>query len=129
VFVDNLDRYCGNSLLSTVIKITVRGECLSLSGPAPLDPSLTTSRRNTLPAVLIQRVAFHVSLRLLFYHFCSFCRFLILNDLSCFVANCDHTSEWVHLVCTWIGIAMRWVTLQKSLLAFLLPPLKMQFSL
>ena len=36
------------------------------------------------------------------------------------VANCDHTSEWVHWVHACIGIAMQWVTLRKSLLAFLL---------
>ena len=45
------------------------------------------------------------------------------------MANCDHTSEWVHWVRACIGIAMLWVTLRKSLLTFLLPACKMQFSL
>jgi len=44
-------------------------------------------------------------------------------------ANCDHTSKWVHWVYVCIWIALRWVTLRKSLLAFLLPVRKMQFSL
>jgi hypothetical protein len=50
-------------------------------------------------------------------------------DYSGVVANCDHMSEWVHWVRACIGIAMLWVTLRKSLLAFLLPARKMQFSL
>jgi len=45
------------------------------------------------------------------------------------VANCDHTSEWVHRVRACIWIAMGWVMLRKSLLAFLLPVCKMQFCL
>jgi hypothetical protein len=53
----------------------------------------------------------------------------ILNHHSCVVANCDHTSEWVHWLRACIGIAMRWVTLRKSLLAFLLPARNIQFSL
>jgi hypothetical protein len=43
--------------------------------------------------------------------------------------NCDHISEWVHWARACIGIAMRWVTLRKPLLAFLPPVRKMQFSL
>jgi len=45
------------------------------------------------------------------------------------VANCDHTSDWVHSVHACIGIAMQWVMLQKSLLAFLLPLHTIPFSL
>ena len=52
--------------------------------------------------------------------FFSFCRSHIEHDHSGVVANCDHTSEWVHWVRPCIGIAMRWVTLWKSLLTFLL---------
>ena len=57
------------------------------------------------------------------------CRSPMLNESSGVVANCDHMSEWVHWVRACIGIAMRWVTLRKSLLTFLLPARKMQFSL
>jgi len=39
-------------------------------------------------------------------------------------AICDHTSEWLHWARACIGIAMRWVTLRKPLLAFLLPARK-----
>jgi len=42
------------------------------------------------------------------------------NQNSGVVANCDHTSDWVHWVHACIGIAMPWVTLRKSLLMFLL---------
>jgi len=61
--------------------------------------------------------------------FFSFCRSPILNDHSSVVANCDHTSEWIHGVCACIGIAMQWVTMPKSLFPFLLPASKMQFTL
>jgi len=43
-------------------------------------------------------------------------------------ANCDHSSEWDHRACACIGIALRCVRLPKSLLAFLLPVCKMQFT-
>jgi len=52
-----------------------------------------------------------------------------LKEHSGVVANCDHSSEWVHLVHACIGIAMYWVILRKSLHVFLLPAHKMQFSL
>jgi len=65
----------------------------------------------------------------LFHCFFLFCRSPILNDYSGIVANCDNRLHCVHWVCTCIRIAMRWVMLQKSLLAFLLPVCKMQFSL
>jgi hypothetical protein len=58
----------------------------------------------------------------------SLCWSPILNKCSGIVANCNHTSEWVHWVRACISIAMRLVTLGKSLLAFLLPARKMQFS-
>ena len=45
------------------------------------------------------------------------------------MANCDNTSQCVYWVCTCNGIALRWVTLQISLLAFHLPARNMQFSL
>jgi len=66
------------------------------------------------------RVVSHIALQSPFHRFFSLCRSPILNKHSGVVANCDHTSEWVHWVHACIGIAMQWVTLRKSLLAFLL---------
>jgi len=62
------------------------------------------------------------------------CEFLlcpspILNEHSGVVANCDYISEWVDSLRACIEIAMRWVTLRKSDLSYLLPARKMQFSL
>jgi hypothetical protein len=45
------------------------------------------------------------------------------------MANCDYMSKWVLWARSWIVIALRWVTLQKPPLAFILPAGKMQFSL
>ena len=77
----------------------------------------------------IQHVAFHIALWSLFHRFFSFCRSPRLNHHSGVVANCDHTSEWVCWVRGCIGIAMRWMIQQKSLLIFLLIAHKSQFSL
>jgi len=77
----------------------------------------------------IRHVALYIALQSLFYHFFAFSRSPILNDYACVVANCDHTSEWVHWVCACIWIAMWCVKLRQLLLAFLLPARKMQFSL
>jgi len=79
--------------------------------------------------VLIPRVTLHINLHSQFPRFFSLCCSPIVHVHSGIVANCDYTSEWVHCVRAWIGIAMLWVTLQKSLLMFLLPASKMQFSL
>jgi hypothetical protein len=51
--------------------------------------------------------------------FFSLCRSPIVDKHSGVVANCDHTSEWVHWVHACIGIAMQCVTQRKSLLTFL----------
>jgi len=110
-------------------KFSVRPEWLRQSGRAPSEPSETPRWRVTPPAASIPRVTLHIALRSLFHRFFLLCRSPILNERSGVVANCDHTSEWVHWVRACIGIAMRWVTLRKSLLAFLLPERKMQFSL
>jgi hypothetical protein len=48
--------------------------------------------------------------------FFSLCRSTIGDKHSAGVANCDHTSEWVHWVHTSIGIAIQRLTLRKSLL-------------
>jgi hypothetical protein len=61
--------------------------------------------------------------------FISLCQSPIVNEHSVVVANCDHTSVWVHIVHSCIIIAMQWVALRKSLLTFLLPAHTLQFSL
>jgi len=110
-------------------KYSVRAEWLRQSGRGPSKPSETPRWRITPRSASIQCVALYIGLRSLFHCLFAFCRSPILNDHSRVVANCDNTSEWVHWVHTCIGIAMRWVTLRISLLAFLLPVRKMQFSL
>ena len=86
---------------------------------APSEPSETPSWRFTPRPASIQRVTFHITIWSLFHRSFSFCRFPFLNDHAGVVANCDHTSEWVHWVRACIGIPMGWVTLRQSLLAFL----------
>jgi len=110
-------------------KYYVRAKWLRQSGRAPSEPSETPWWRITPHPASIHRVTLYIALRLLFHCLFAFCQSLILNDHSRLVANCDHTSEWVHRVRVSIMIGMRWVTLQISLLAFLLPARKMQFSL
>jgi len=114
---------------SSAKNISVRAEWLRPSGRAPSEPSETSRWRVTPRPASIPRVALHIALRSLFHHCFLLCRSPIINERTGVVANCDHTSEWVHWVHACIGIAMRWVTLRKSLLAFLLPARKMQFSL
>jgi len=110
-------------------KYSVGAEWLQQSGRAPSEPSQTLRWRMTRRLASIQWVAFYITLRSL-----SHCVFVywwspILNNHTGVVANCDHTSEWVHWVRACIGIAMEWVMLRKSLLTFCLPARKMQFSL
>jgi hypothetical protein len=110
-------------------KYSVRAEWLRHSGRASSEPSETPRLRITPRPASIQRVALNIALRSLVHCLFAFCWSPILNDHSGVVANCDNTSEWVHWVRACIGIAMRWVTLPISLLAFLLPARKMQLSL
>jgi hypothetical protein len=110
-------------------KYSVRAEWLRQSGHALSQPSETPRWRITPRSTSIQRVALYIALRSLFHCLFAFCWSPILNDDSGIVANCDNTSEWVLWVRVYIGIAMRWVKLRISLLAFLLPARKMQFSL
>jgi hypothetical protein len=110
-------------------RYSVRVEWFSQSERAPSEPSETPWWRNTSHPGSIKCVALSIALRSLFYCVIVFCWSPILNDESGVVANCDNTSEWVRWVCASIGIAMRWVTLRISLLAFLLHARNMQFSL
>jgi len=108
--------------------ISVQVEWPHLSGHASSEPSETPRWQMTPWLASIQRVTFHVALWWLFHCFFSFCRSPISNGHSGVVANRDHTSEWFHWARACIGISMRWVTLQKSLLGFLQPVRTMQFS-
>jgi len=85
--------------------------------------------QNSLHLTSIPQVALHIALQSQFHHFFSLSRSPISKKHSGVVANSDHTSEWVYWVCSCIRIALQWVTLRKSLLAFLLPARKAQFSL
>ena len=108
-------------IISTSAKhISVQAEWLRHSGRALSKPSETPRWRITLRQVSIPRVALHIAHQSPFHHFFSPCRSPILNKHSGVVANCDHTSEWVHCVDTCIRIAMQWVTLRISLRRFLL---------
>ena len=100
--------------------ISIRAEWLRQSGRAPSEPSERPRWQITPRPASIPRVALHIAHRSPFRRFFSLCRSRILNKHSGVVANCDHTSEWVHWVHAWIGIAMQRVTLRKSVLAFLL---------
>jgi len=113
---------------SSAKNISVRVEWLCQSGRALSEPSETPWWRITLRLASIPRVTLQIALRSLFQHFFSLCWSPILNEYSGVVANSDCTLELVHWVRACIGIGMRWVTLQKSLLALLLPARKMQFS-
>jgi hypothetical protein len=86
--------------------ISTRAEWLRHSGRARSEPSETPRWRNTPRPASIRRVALHIALRLPFRRFFSLCRSAILSKHSGVVANCDHTTEWVHWVHACIGIAM-----------------------
>jgi len=109
-----------SSYTSSAENISGRAEWLRHSGRAPSEPSETPQWRITLCRASRPLVASHIALRSPFHCFFSICRSPILNKHYGVVAYCDHTSEWVHWVHACIGIAMQSVTLQKSLLAFLL---------
>jgi len=86
--------------------ISVWADWLRQSGRAPSEPSETPRWRITPRPVSIQRVELHIALRSPFRRFFSLCRPPTLNKHSGVVANCDHTSEWVHCLHACIGIAM-----------------------
>jgi len=86
--------------------ISVWADWLRQSGRA-LSELLETPRWWITPRTAsIPRVELHIALRSLFLLFFSLCRSPILNKHSGVVANCDHTSEWVHCVHACIRIAM-----------------------
>ena len=83
--------------------ISVRAEWLCQSGRAPSQQSETPRWRITPCPRSIPLIALHIALWSLFHWFFSLCRSRFWNTHSGVVANCDHTSEWVHWVCACIG--------------------------
>jgi hypothetical protein len=75
-----------------------------LGGLAASESSETPGWRITPRPVSIPLVELHIALRSPFRRFFSLCRSSIVNKHSGVVANCDHTSDWVHWVHTCIGI-------------------------
>ena len=83
---------------SSAKNISVRAEWLRQSGRAPSEPSETPRWQTTPRPAPTRRVALHIALRSQFRRFFSLCRYPIVNEHCGVVANCDHTSEWVHWV-------------------------------
>jgi len=96
--------YC--RMCSSAKNISVQVEWLRQSGRAASEPSVTSRWRITPRPASIPLVALHIALRSPCRRYFSLCQSLILNKNSGVVANCDHTSEWVHWVHVCIGIAM-----------------------
>jgi len=109
--------------------IWIQVKWLRQSGCALSKPSETLRWRNTPHPASIPLIALHLALRLQFHHLFSLSQVPIFSEHSGIMAICDNTLEWVHWVRTAIGNALRCVTLRKSLLTFLLPVRKVQFSL
>jgi len=86
--------------------ISILAEWLCQSERAPSEQSETPRWRITPRPASIPREALHIALRSPFRRVFSLCRSPMLNTHSGIVANCDHTSEWVHWVHVRIGIAM-----------------------
>jgi len=76
--------------------ISVRAEWLCPGGPAHPYPSKILRWQKTLGSAPIQRVAVDSALPWLFRCLFSLCQYLIVIEQCRVVANCDHTSEWVH---------------------------------
>jgi hypothetical protein len=89
---------CITTLSSSAKNISVWADWLRQSGRTPSEPSETPRWRNTPRPAWIPRVELHIALRSPFRRFFSLCQSPILNKHSGVVANCDHTSEWVHCV-------------------------------
>ena len=95
-----------NSKRSSAKNISVWADWLRQSGRAPSEPSETPRWQITPRPAPIPRAELHIALRSPFCRFFSLCRPPTLHKHSGVVANCDHTSEWVHCVHASIGIAM-----------------------
>lgn len=121
--------YDETQLGSSATKNSVCKECLRESGLGPSVPTETFWWWLAPGLAFITRIMLHTALPLLFHRFFSLSRSPISNEQSGVVANSKHTLEWVHGVHACIRIAMGWVILRKPLLTFLLPALKMQYSL
>jgi hypothetical protein len=115
--------------MSSVKKKSLRPQGLCQSVCARADLSETYRWRSMQHLAPVKHVALHSALWSLLHLFILVSQSPSSNDHSGVVANCDHRSECVHWVCTFIGIEMRWVTQWKSLFWFVLPACEMQFSL
>jgi len=71
------------------------------------EPSETPRWQITLRPVSTPHVGSHITLWSPFCHFFPLSRSPISKEHSGVVANCDHTSEWVHWVHACIGIAIQ----------------------
>jgi len=87
---------CG--FVTSARKISIRAERLRQSGHAPSEPSQTPRWQTTPRPVAIRRVALPIALQSRLRRFFSLCRYPIVNEHHGVVANCDHTSEWVHWI-------------------------------
>jgi hypothetical protein len=114
---------------ASVKNISVRAEWLNQCGRHRPKPAEAPRWRITPCLASIMCVRLHIPFQSLFHRFFLLCWSPIVNERSSVVANFNHTSDWLHWVRACIRIATRWVTLPKSLLAFLLPSRNMQFSL
>jgi len=99
-----LQRWLGSN--TSAKNISVWADWLRQRGCAPSEPSEPPRWPITPRPASIPRVELHIALRSPFRRFFSLCRSPILNKHSGVVADCDHTSEWVHCVHACIGIAM-----------------------
>ena len=86
------------ALDSSSKNIAVRAEWLRQSGCAPSELSETPGWQTTQRPAPIRCVVWHIALRSRFRRFFSLCRYPIVNGHCGVLANCDHTSGWVHWV-------------------------------
>jgi len=92
---------CGPSAtnyMTSAKNISIRAEWLRQGGCAPSEPSETHRWQTTPRPAPIGCVTLHIALRSQFRRFVSLCQYPIVNDHRGVVANCAHTSGWVHWV-------------------------------
>jgi hypothetical protein len=94
-------------LVSSAKNISIWADWQRQSERAPSEASETPRRRNIPRPASIPLIELHITVRSPFRRFFSLSQSPILNKHSGVVANCDHTSEWVHCVHACIGIATR----------------------
>jgi len=97
-------------LFMQILKITHQQKTFpsGRTGCVRVDALRQSRQRHPCGGLLRARQQYHASSCISPYdrHFFLLCRPPTLNKHSGVVANCDHTSEWVHCVYACIGIAM-----------------------